>query len=260
MPAVSVIIPCYNQGQYLDESIGSVLASDFDDLEIIVVDDGSTDPETCRILGGLDYPKTRLIRRENGGLAAARNSGIAVAQGRYILPLDADDKIGSHYIRQAAVALDADTELGIVYCLGEKFGDAVGAIQAASFSVSRMRFSNLIFCSALFSKADWEKVGGYKSEMRYGCEDWEFWLSLLELGRNVHRLPEVGFWYRIRHESMNALMDNQKRLAMHRLLVALHPSLFPKWFSLLLPVYYRLVNSALYRFLKRSGLPGKVLS
>jgi len=94
MALVSVIIPCYNQGQYLTESIGSVLASDHQKIEIIVVDDGSTDPETCRILGGLDYPKTRLIRRENGGLAAARNSGIAAAQGRYILPLDADDRIG----------------------------------------------------------------------------------------------------------------------------------------------------------------------
>lgn len=59
---------------------------------------------------------------------------------------------------------------------------------------------------------------------------------------------------------MNALMDSQKRLAMHRLLIALHPSLFPKWFSLLLPVYYLIINSALYRLLKRSGLLGKVLS
>jgi glycosyltransferase involved in cell wall biosynthesis len=260
MPAVSVIIPCYNQGQYLVESIGSVLASDFDDLEIIVVDDGSSAPETCRILECLDYPKTTLIRRENGGLSTARNTGIAAAQGRYILPLDADDRIGPNYIGQSVAALDADPKLGIVYCLGEKFGDAAGAIQAASFSLPRMRFSNLIFCSALFRKEDWAKVGGYKPEMRYGCEDWEFWISLLELGRTVLRLPNTGFWYRIRHESMNALMDRQKRQAMHRLIVTLHPSLFPWWFPLMLPVYYCVINSALYRILKRWGFQGKILS
>mgnify|MGYP000965380696 CR=1 FL=1 len=260
MPVVSVVIPCYNQGGYLAESIGSVLASDFEDLEIIVVDDGSTDPETCRILEALDYPKTRLIRQANARLAAARNSGITEANGMYILPLDADDRIGPNYIKQAVAALEADPKLGIVYCRGEKFGDAEGLIQAASFSLSRMRFSNLIFCSALFRKADWEKVGGYKPEMRYGCEDWEFWISLLELGRKVLRLPEVGFGYRIRHESMNALMDSQKRLAMHRLIAALHPALFPWWFSYLLPLYYQIIHSALYRLLKRSGLPGKVLS
>jgi len=260
MPAVSVIIPCYNQGAYLAESIASVLASDFEDLEIIVVDDGSTEPEICLILETLNYPRTSLVRRQNGGLSTARNTGIAAAQGQYILPLDADDRIGPHYISQAAAALEADLELGIVYCRGEKFGDAEGLIQAASFSLSRMRFSNLIFCSALFRKADWEKVGGYKPEMRYGCEDWEFWISLLELGRKVLRLPEVGFGYRIRHESMNALMDSQKRLAMHRLIAALHPALFPWWFSYLLPLYYQIIHSALYRLLKRSGLPGKVLS
>lgn len=260
MPSVSVVIPCYNQGPYLAESIGSVLASDFEDLEIIVVDDGSTEPETCRILETLSYPKTILVRRQNGGLSTARNTGIAAAQGQYILPLDADDRIGPNYIRQAAAALETDPKLGIVYCRGGKFGDAEGLIQAASFSLPRMRFSNLIFCSALFRKADWERVGGYKPEMRYGCEDWEFWISLLDLGRNVLRLPDVGFWYRIRHTSMNALMDSQKRLAMHRLIVALHPSLFPWWFPLLLPCYYRIINSVLYRFLKRNGFSGKVLS
>jgi len=104
MPLVSIIIPCYNQGRYLAESIGSVLASDFTELEIIVVDDGSTEPETRRILDMLEYPKTRLIRRANGGLAAARNSGIAEAQGRYILPLDADDRIGPEYLGQAVAA------------------------------------------------------------------------------------------------------------------------------------------------------------
>ena len=74
MPEASVIIPCYNQGQYLHEAIDSVLGQTFSDLEIIVVDDGSTDPATRETLEFLNRPATRLLRRENGGLAAARNS------------------------------------------------------------------------------------------------------------------------------------------------------------------------------------------
>ena len=260
MPLISVIIPCYNQGQYLAESIGSALASDYQELEIIVVDDGSTDPETIALLDQLAYSKTRLIRQENRGLAAARNWGIAEAQGTYILPLDADDRIGPQYISQAVAALEADPELGIVYCYAEKFGAADGPVTALPFTHGRMRFSNLIFCSAIFRKSDWELVGGYKPEMLYGCEDWEFWFSLLELGRGVLKLPFAGFYYRIREGSMNSEMDRKKRLAMHRLIVARHPVMFPRWFPLILPVYYAVINSLPYRLLKRSGLPGKELS
>lgn len=260
MVTVSVVIPCYNQGQYLAESIGSVLASSYDAYEIIVVDDGSSDQETRRVLDGLDYPKTRLVHRENGGLATARNTGIAAAKGRYILPLDADDRIGPTYLVLAAAALDADDALGIVYCQGEKFGTQQGPIMAASYSLARMRFSNLIFCSALFRKADWELVGGYDPAMVYGCEDWDFWLSLIALGRGVLRLPGVQFWYRIREESMNVAMDQEKRLAMHRRIVQKHPDLFPRWFNLLVGPYHRVINAAPYRTLKRSGLFRKVLS
>jgi len=134
MPTVSVIIPCFNQGHFLAESIGSVLASDHDDLEIIVVDDGSTDPTTITLLEQLAYPKTRLLRQENRGLAAARNYGITEAHGSYILPLDADDRIGPQYISQAVAALEADQHLGIIYCRAEKFGAEEGPWQLPRFS------------------------------------------------------------------------------------------------------------------------------
>ena len=94
VPQVSVIIPCYNQGRYLDDAITSVLVQTYQNFEILIVDDGSTEPETIEILQDYQQPKTRIIRTENQGVATARNLGIAQAQGTYILPLDADDKIG----------------------------------------------------------------------------------------------------------------------------------------------------------------------
>ncbi len=255
MPLISIIIPCYNQGQFLAESIGSVLDSDFADMEIIVADDGSTDPETCRILDVLDYPKTRLIRRANGGLAAARNSGIAEAKGRYILPLDADDRIGPAYIGQAVSALDATPDLGIVYCRAEKFGAETGPWKLPSFSRWRMGLGNIIFCSAIYRREDWSRVGGYDESLRRGWEDWDFWLSLLELGRRVFCLPQTGFFYRKNPASMAAIMPPELKLSLHCQLMAKHPRFFGVWsclLSLLVPMYYRFADGAVYRRLKRS--------
>ena len=255
MPLISIIIPCYNQGQFLLESIGSVLASDFTDLEIIVVDDGSVDPETCRILDLLDYPKTQLIRRENGGLAAARNSGISEAKGRYILALDADDRIGPAYIGQAVAALETDPALGIVYSRAEKFGAETGPWKLAHFSCWRMGLGNIIFCSAIYRRDDWNRVGGYDETLRHGWEDWDFWLSLLELGRHVCCLPQTGFFYRKSPASMAAVMAADLKLSLHYRLLEKHQRFFGIWSCLLrplLPVYYRLASGSLYRRLKKS--------
>ena len=254
MVSVSVVIPCYNQGQFLAESIGSVLASDYPDLEIIVVDDGSTDPETCRILDGLDYPRTKLIRQENGGLASARNAGISAAAGRYILPLDADDRIGPQYISQAVAALEADPGLGIVYCLAEKFGAEQGPWPLSPFSRWRMGLGNIIFCSAVYRKADWQQVGGYATDLRRGWEDWDFWLSLLELGRTVHCLDLVGFYYRKQATSMATGMRHFTKARLHYRMLERHRRFFGWYGALLAPLlgpYYLLADNWFYRAIKQ---------
>jgi glycosyltransferase involved in cell wall biosynthesis len=253
---VSVIIPCYNQGRYLAESIGSVLASGYAACEIVVVDDGSTDPDTCRILAALDYPRTRLIRRPNGGLAAARNSGITAANGTYILPLDADDRVGPAYLAQAVAAFESDDRLGIVYCRAEKFGAETGPWRLPAYRRWRMRLGNVIFCSALYRKADWATVGGYDEQLRRGWEDWDFWLSLLELGRRVRCLELTGFYYRKNPASMAAGMAAGLKTELHRRLMSKHARFFSGWsgwLSLLLPLYYRLASGRIYRRIKRGA-------
>src|SRR5689334_22074802 len=92
-PRISVIVPCYNLGAYLAEAVDSVLAQTFQDFEIIVVDDGSDEPETQAIVGGFTRPRTRVLRTAHAGLAAARNLGIAEARGEYLSALDADDRL-----------------------------------------------------------------------------------------------------------------------------------------------------------------------
>ncbi len=254
MPRVSVVIPCYNQGMYLDEAVASVLNQTFADFEIVVVNDGSTDPSTIRLLAGYAKPKTRVLSIENQGLASARNRGIEAASGEYILPLDADDAIAPGYLEKAVAVMDSNPDVGIVYCLGELFGAEQRMIAAPEFSVRGMLFSNLIFASALFRRADWLAAGGYNPNMRYGCEDWDFWLSLIERERRAYRIPEILFRYRIKEGSMNASMDREKRLEMHLQIMRNHPGLFIDHARPLLRIYYRVTGSRPYRVLKRLGL------
>ena len=214
MPKISVIIPCFNQGLYLDEAVESVLAQTFQDLEILVVDDGSTDVETVNILKDAVWPKTRVIRTENQGLSAARNNGIREAQGDYILPLDADDKIGQGYLEDAVRILDKHPEIGIVYSEATYFGARTSYWQLPDFSTDQMLFQNLIFCSALFRREHWEKVGGYNINMVYGWEDWDFWLSVIQLGAKVYRIPKVHFFYRLKEVSMVTSMNEEQQFFM----------------------------------------------
>jgi glycosyltransferase involved in cell wall biosynthesis len=222
MPKVSVIIPCYNQGEYLEEAVNSVLNQTFSDFEIIVVNDGSDETSTICMLENFRRPKTRVIHTPNKGLAAARNNGIAHARSPYILPLDADDKIGSSYLEQGTAILDQEKDVGIVYCLAEKFGAKVGPWVLPEFSPERLCIENMIFCSALFRRSDWQRVGGYNTIMKYGWEDWDFWLSLVERGRRVVKIPDILFWYRVSKESMTRTMTYRQKLLMMSQLIVNH--------------------------------------
>jgi glycosyltransferase involved in cell wall biosynthesis len=262
MPKVSVIIPCYNQGAYLDEAVNSVLAQTFQDYEIIIINDGSTDESTNLLLADFSRPRTRVIHTANQGLATARNTGIHMSRGSFILPLDADDRIGSEYLEKAVAILDSGPEIGIVYCKAETFGARTGPWHAADFSLPQMLLGNLIFCSALFRREDWQQTKGYDPEMKAGWEDWDFWLSLLELGCQAYRIPEVLFFYRIKEVSMARSMDASIKAEMHHRVMRNHPALFIDNARPLLTLYYRITGSLPYRVLKRLRIPcciGKLL-
>lgn len=213
MPKVSVVIPCYNQGKYLDEAVGSILAQSYDDYEIIVVDDGSTEQATQDLLRGYERPKTRVFRIKNQGVSAARNFGIEQAHGACVLCLDADDMIGPTYFEQAVPVLDAQPRVGIVYCEARYFGAFEGRVPLPPFETVEMLSHNIIFNAAMFRKEDWTACGGYNMNMVYGWEDWDLWLSILEFGRTVHRIPEILFFYRIKESdvtSRNRLNEEQR--------------------------------------------------
>ena len=143
------MIPCHDDGKYLDEAIDSVLKQTYDDVQIIVIDDGSTEEGTVRLLEEYERPKTKLIRTAHKGLATARNIGIRACESKYILPLDADDKIKETYLEKAVGIMQADESIGIVYCNAELFGAEYGPWELQPYRFPEILHGNMIFCSAL---------------------------------------------------------------------------------------------------------------
>ncbi len=250
MPTVSVVIPCFNQGQFIDEAVDSVLAQSFNDFEIIVVNDGSTDELTNRLLQNYCKEKTQVIVTANMGLAAARNNGITVASGKYILPLDADDRIDSTYLEKAVAILNDDLETGIVYCNARLFGAVETEWLLPEYSLEGMLLDNVIFCSALFRRDDWLAVGGYDPGMVYGWEDYDFWLGLIERGRKVVRLEDVLFSYRVASDSMVRSKEKWQKVAMFGRIYQRHHRLFSEnigvWLDTLVDARDTYYTSRLY--------------
>jgi len=242
-PRVSIIIPCYNHGDFITEAITSVKQQTFLSYEIVVVDDGSTEPETLQVLDGLGNAEdVILVRQRNSGASAARNRGVQSAVGEYILPLDADDCISRGFLSQAVAEMDRDVNTGIVYGHTELFGDQQGLWKKPDFSLQDMLFENLIVVSALFRKADWELVGGFSTKMVSGWEDWDFWLSIIGLGRRVVRLDMVSLYYRILPDSRSTRMSFIQKCCMMALLVLRHRNLY---LSNHREVRHRLLNPSL---------------
>lgn len=192
-PLVSVIIPCYNYGRFVSNAVNSVLVQTLQDFEIIVVDDGSTDPETVEVLDRLDFPKVTLLRQTNAGLPSARNAGIKQARGHYICCLDADDTLEPTYLEKCVGALESNPGIGLAYSWLELYGDESGYWETADLDPERLLLTNHIIVSAVFRRADWQRSGGYSPEMRGGYEDWEFWLRLASLGIRGKAIPEPLF-------------------------------------------------------------------
>ena len=201
---VSVIVPVYNSEKYIAEALDSILASDYADIEVICVDDGSRD-KSLEILQkyALGDSRVRVYSQQNSGACVARNYAISLAKGEFILPVDSDNKITSTFISRAMAVMLSDAEVKVVAPRAEYFGDKEGEWKLPPFSLNLLARKNIMDTCALFRKSDWERVGGYCNEIKTR-EDWAFWISVLKDGGRVVRLPEIEFYYRVRATSKRA--------------------------------------------------------
>jgi glycosyltransferase involved in cell wall biosynthesis len=213
-PRVAVLIPCYNLGAYLNDAVESVLAQTCQDFEILIVDDGSTDPETVRLLDDYVRPRTTVYRTPNRGLAAARNFLVHRARGEYLCALDADDRLHPEYLEKTAAALDEDGSLGFVSTRLQAFGaDTRVWPDDTRCDLVTLLCDDPVHCAALVRRSAVLAVGGYDERMPHqGHEDWDLWISLIETGHPGIILDDVLFFYRRRPGSM---CDTCTRGAVH---------------------------------------------
>jgi glycosyltransferase involved in cell wall biosynthesis len=210
-PKVSIVVTCYNLGAYLPEALASISRHpDPTVYEVIIVDDGSTDPATRAVIAALDRQRYTVVEQANLGLAKARNNGIALARGAYILPLDADNRIHPVFLERSMAILDAEPGVGVVYGDAQYFEGRSGIWKVGPTHLGRLIQENHIDACACMRRTVWERMGGYDEHMPYmGWEDWDLWLRCTVAGVEFRYVPEVFFDYRVRAGSM--ITDTVKR-------------------------------------------------
>lgn len=211
---VSVIIPCYNHGKYLSETLDSIEASTYPRIEVIIVDDGSNNQETVDFIESCRERKikgqyVKILKQENQGPATARNKGINASSGNFILLLDADDKIDETYIEKCIWVLTKYPHISIVYPSVQHFGDQKDIWHAQPYDFRLLLDYNYLVVSAVFKKELWEKIDGFDEKIP-GYEDWDFWIRAGSFGYEGYWLREPLFFYR-KHNESRLNRDNQQR-------------------------------------------------
>lgn len=222
-PKVSIIIPYYNQEQYIRETVESAKTAAYPNVEIIVVNDGCTSEEANRVFDGLEG--VIKVKKGNGGLSSARNAGIAAASGDFIIPLDSDDLIHPDYLRLGVIALLNNEGLGYVSCHAENFGAFSGSYIPVGFVPELMLFINTHGkCTNLYRREVFEQCGGY-DEIMTSYEDWDFLITLHENSIRGDVLPMELFRYRRHFDSMVYSVANHQRSDLIQYMMTKHSRL-----------------------------------
>ena len=233
---VSVVIPCYNCGATILKTVDSVKCQSHPYVQIIIVDDGSSDPDTITILD--DLTDVILIRQQNIGLPAARNAGIRWAGAGYILPLDADDWLEPNAIEVLLAPFRADSFRSFTYSHIMLEGELSGTL-SKSYNFFEQLFSNQIPYSILMPYWLWLHAGGYDETMTSGYEDWEFNIRLSALGHFGVVIPEPLLHYRVSINGMLISRSNQLHGVLWRYIQSKHKGLYSFSYLLSLWVYWR---------------------
>ena len=218
-PLVSVVIPAYNAEDFITETLDSVLSQTYDNIEVLVVDDGSKD-KTPQIVQSFAQKDSRitLLQQQNSGVAAARNLGIQKSRGEYVAPLDHDDIWYPEKLeKQVECMLNSDDSVGLIYCWSININEQGEILhlrsQSYGCSIEGKVYLPLLYLNflgngsvPLIRRSCFEKVGGYNYQLReqnaQGCEDWDMYLRIAE-SYEFRLVPDFLVGYRQVTSSMS---------------------------------------------------------
>lgn len=208
---VQIVIPCRNDGRFLPEAVASVESVADARTELTIVDDGSDDPETLRVLGLLADAGYDILRIPGGGgIGGARNAGTARSRTAAVLPLDADNRLRAPLVR--AVGAIERGEVEVVHGAWRRFGVETAIVVPPEISLATMLPFNHVDACALISRSLLARVGGWLEGSR-AWEDWDLWLQATLAGARFRRLEEITFDYRVRPGSVTGsdFEDHRRR-------------------------------------------------
>ncbi|MDR9487984.1 glycosyltransferase [Salibacter sp.] len=230
-PLLSIIIPCYNLGRYLEECLES-FDNEIKDVEVLILDDGSTDEQTRSVLKEIAQKGYQVFWQENQGVETTRNNLIKKAKGKYILPVDPDNTISNDYIQKGIEILESHDEVGVVYSDVIHFDEEKETrVKLPDLEPGRLLVVNYIDNCAVFRKEIWEKSNGYDQNMpKSGYEDWDMWMNALEQGWSFYHINDFLFRYRLREGSLvQSARSEENHIQNYNYLLEKHKSLFGKY-------------------------------
>jgi len=233
---ISVITPCYNHGNFIDQAINSVRNYKWSiPVEHIVINDGSTDANTLARLSELKQQNIIVIDQQNGGPAKARNAGIAIAKNKYVLPLDSDNWLFPEVFEKAFQIMQQDEDIAVVYTNAVYTGEQTGAWQPGKIDMLSFLACNQIDNCALIRKDCIQAVGGYdENRVIISYEDWELWIRMLLENYKFYYLGETGFSYRVINTSLSFTVSKPNDKIMKEYIVKKHAARYMEYYQKLI--------------------------
>jgi glycosyltransferase involved in cell wall biosynthesis len=228
---VSIIVPCFNQAKYLNDTIKSVINQIYENWECIIINDGSTD-NTDQVASELcnNDQRITLITQDNTGVCIARNNAILASHGKYILCLDADDLISPNFLIETVGFLEHNIDIKVVTSTVRFFGRRIGKLVPKSYSLEKLLAQNQLVVTSLFRRSDFNRVGGFNNSMIEGFEDWDFWIRIIKDGGQIKCAEDAIFYYRLLRSSRNSNIDIEKESRLRYKLWENHKELYSKYF------------------------------
>jgi glycosyltransferase involved in cell wall biosynthesis len=221
-PRIAAIVPCYNDGETLTETLDSL--EEQEPLELVVVNDGSTDEKTLAVLERLAARGLRVVHKPNGGLSSARMAGVEATSAAYVFALDADDMVAPRSLSPLADELDSHPELGLVWGDLQIFGDwSQKSRMAECLDPWLITYTNQLPVAVLIRREALLEAGGW--QLATGWEDWDLWQTLAELGVPGRRVAGVCLLYR-RHGTRMSDDSERRRAELTAVLRRRHPDLY----------------------------------